>query len=62
MVYTILEFTLSFFFSQQTVSVDLSASVAQIVRSLVVHAVVEVCATVEVTASVLTVNAKRESV
>ena len=41
---------------------DLIASVAQIVRDLVVHAVVEVCATVEVTANVLTVIAKRESV
>ena len=40
----------------------LIASVAQIVRDLVVHAVVEVSATVEVTASVLTANARRESV
>ena len=47
---------------QPTVSVGLSASVAQTVRDLVVHVVVEVCATVEVTANVLTANARRECV
>ena len=35
---------------------------APIVRDLVVHVVVEVCATVEVTANVLTVTARRVSV
>ena len=35
---------------------------AQTARDLVVHVVVEVCATVEVTANVLTVTARRVSV
>ena len=35
---------------------------AQTVRDLVVHVVVEVCATVEVTANVLTVTARKVSV